>query len=506
MKLFMLRVCLLSCATLLFPSASAATRLGSDTEAPPQRLALLIGNSAYAHVNSLKNPKNDVDQLAAKLKTLGFQTDVQYDLDHDQFVDALSSFQNKIEPGGIALFYYSGHGTQLGGTNYLIPINMASGANAVTVQGSGISLTLVRNALSNAKLSLIVLDACRSSLNLAAKGPVEGLAAFVSRGALIAYAADEGQAASDNDSEDLSLFTKHLINELDKHDETLCQLFGGIRAAVDEASGHVQFPFVYDGVIGDFVFNRTTTRESEELAFVSKKVGGSSVWTKIKDSENPNDFAAYLAPRGWDNSHASIADDRLSALMSSTAKAAGVVPLGTQEPPEITALANQGERLFYEGAYTQASIAYEKLIAARPSSTAALYDYATCLLHLGRYDDAIQLFSKTADTDPKFPWSHFNRGVAHHLKGNFTEAIADYDRAVELRPNFALGYNNLALAKRDAGDLTGAQYDAQKAVALDPHYAPAFFNSAKIWAGLGDTTTAYHFKEAGKKLAVPQQF
>jgi tetratricopeptide (TPR) repeat protein len=484
--------------------SDASTRLGNDTEAPPQRLALLIGNSNYTSLNPLKNPKNDVDQLSARLKQLGFVTTVKYDLDHDNFVTALAEFGTKIEPGGIALFYYSGHGVQLAGTNYLIPVNMQSAANAVAVQGTGISLSLVRNALGSSRLSLIILDACRTLLHFSVKGPTEGLAAFFSRGALVAYAADEGQAASDNDTENVSLFTKHLIKELEKRDETLCDLFGGVRQAVDVASGHVQFPFIYDGVIGDFVFNRNTTGESRKLAAASDKIGRTKLWTTIQDSDNPNDFAAFLLPRFSDKGHVKVAEARLSSLMSSTAKATGVVPLVGEERPEVVALANQGERLFYEKAYTEAVKTYEKLFALSPSDVSVIYDLATCLLYSGKHDEAIGLLSKALSVNSDFPWAYFNRGVAYHLKGDAKKAIDDYTIALQHRPGYAVGYNNLALAKRDTGDLTGAEVDAQKAIALDPFYAPAFFNRAKIAAGLGNGTAAVGYVAKGKDLTIPE--
>lgn len=488
-------------------ASQTPTRLGTDTEAPPQRLALLVGNSKYQNLNPLKNPKNDVDRLANRLQDLGFQTSIAYDLNHDDFVDALSAFQNKIAPGDIALFYYSGHGAQLGGANYLIPVTMPSGASSTAVRGSGISLTLIREALSSAKLSLIVLDACRTVLNLPAKGSSDGLAPFFSRGSLVAYAADEGQSASDNDTEDLSLFTKHLISELDKRNENLCQLFGSVRKAVDAASGHVQFPFVYDGVIGDFVFNHTTTEESRKLSSVSNTVGRTKVWNTIQESDNPNDFAAFLAPGFSDKKHVKAAEDRLSSLMSSTAKAVGLVSVDTQDaPPEVIAMANQGERLFYEKAYKQALKIYDKLLALRPSDSLVMYDYATCLLHLGRQEGAIQFFSKAIDLNPAFPWAYYNRGVAYHLSGKLTQAIDDYTGALKRRPNYALGYNNLALAKRDAGDLPGAEQDVEKAIALDSNYAPAFFNSAKISMDIGKVAAAASYQDKGKLLTVPAQF
>jgi tetratricopeptide (TPR) repeat protein len=483
------------------------TRLGTDTEAPPQRLALLIGNAKYEHLNQLKNPRNDVNQLDAKLRQLGFQTVVAYDLNHDDFVQTLSAFQNKIAPGDIALFYYSGHGVQLGGANYLIPIGMQSGANPVTLQGSGISLTLVRNALSSARMSLIILDACRTVFNLPAKGPLDGLAPFYGRGALVAYAADEGQSASDNDAEDLSLFTKHLVSEMDKRDETLCQLFGNVRESVDLASGHVQFPFVYDGVIGDFVFNHATTEESRKLSIMSNTVGRTKLWTTIQASENPNDFAAYLSPGVSDKKYARVAEDRLSTLMSSTAKAVGLVPVNGQDiPAEVVAIGNHGERLFYEKAYAQASKTYERLVKLRPEDGVVLYDYATCLLHLARYDDAIKLFSTAIAIDPTFPWAYYNRGVSHHLKGDLAAAIDDYSETLKHRPNFALGYNNLALAKRDVGDFTGAKVSVEQAIELNSSYAPAFFNSAKISKSIGKADAAAMYEDKGKLLTVPEKF
>jgi tetratricopeptide (TPR) repeat protein len=486
--------------------AASQTRLGTDTEAPPQRLALLVGNSTYQHVNKLKNPQNDVDQMAARLKVLGFQTDVKYDLDHDGFVTAVSEFQNKIEPGAIVLFYYSGHGVQVAGTNYLIPVTMPAGANAATLTGIGISLNWLRDHLDGAKLSLIILDACRTLANVPAKGQNNGLAPLFARGSLIAYAADEGQSASDNDTEDLSLFTKHLIEELKKSDENLCQLFAGVRAAVDQASSHVQFPFVYDGVIGEFVFNRATTGESQKLAKIFDTQGSTMAWSTIRNSDNPNDFAAFIGKEAKDKGRLKVASARLSTLMASTAKAVAVVPLSTQEPPHIIAIANQGERLFYERAYAPALATYKQLLELRSSDVAVLYDYATCLLHLGRNDEAIQFFTKALELDHDFPWAYNNRGVAQHLNGSFAAAIEDYDQTLKRRPNYALAYNNLALAKREAGDLNGADVDAAKAITLDSHYAPAYFNRATILSTHGDVAAAAQYMDKGKMLTLPSQF
>jgi tetratricopeptide (TPR) repeat protein len=380
---------------------------------------------------------------------------------------------------------------------------MPKSPTSAQLTGIGIPLPWLRQHLDGAKLSLVILDACRSLANVSAKGPTEGLAPFFARGSLIAYAADEGQTANDNDSEDVSLFTKHLIVELSKADETLCQLFGGVRSAVDQASSHVQFPFVYDGVIGEFVFNRATTSESKKLSAISNSSGWNQAWVSIKDSDDPNDFAALVGTGPQHASYTRVASERLSTLMSFTAKAVGIVPLKAQEAPELIAIANQAERLFYERAYKKALETYQKLVSHEPTEVEVLYDYATCLLHLGRNDEAIHFFTEALKLDPDFPWAYHNRGVAHHLKGSLKAAIDDYDEALKRRPSNALIYNNLALAKRQFGDLPGADSDAKESLSLDPHYAPAYYNRVTILLSTGDAEAAAHYKNEGKILTVP---
>jgi len=481
--------------------ANAATRLGTDTEAPPQRIALLIGNTNYDHLNTLKNPKNDVDEMAKKLGLLGFQTVVKYDLKHDDFVLAVSDFENQIAPGAIALFYYSGHGVQVSGTNYLIPTNMPKAPSENTIEGIGISLPSVRRALNAARLSLIILDACRTAPVGSLKGTLTGLAPFSARGALVAYAADEDQAADDNDAESISLFTKFLLQEFDKQNETLCEFFSNVRQAVDTASQHVQFPFVYDGVIGEFVFNRSTTTALKEVIHFSDEV---AVWKRVQAADDPNYYAAALSPEAPKSKHVKFILDRLREQMSDTVKATGVIPLKAESvPPELVPLGNQASRLFYEGAYVKAVKEYESLLQQRQNDPVILYDYGTCLVHLGRYADAIKAFTQALAIDSNLAWAANNRGVANHLLGNVAAATSDYSEAIIKAPSTALLNNNLAVALRQHGELDEAKSHVQTAINLDPAYAPAFFNNAEIYDGLGDKAAASDLQKTGERLTIP---
>jgi tetratricopeptide (TPR) repeat protein len=243
---------------------------------------------------------------------------------------------------------------------------------------------------------------------------------------------------------------------------------------------------------------------TSKLSGLINSVDRLKIWDTIQSSNDPNDFAAYLVLKNSQQEHAQAAEIRLKDLMSSTVKAVGLQPLEAQGlPPETSAIARQGERLFYEGAYTEAEKEFKKLLLTRPSDPLVIYDYATCLLHLNRPDEATELLSHSADLNPAFPWSYFNRGVARYLAGNSRQAIDDFQLALEHKPDYAPGYNNLALAKRDAGDFKGAEEAVSTAKALNPFYAPTFFNSAVIFFDLGTTSAALADQKRGETLIIP---
>lgn len=484
---------------------ASAPRLGMDAEAPPQRLALLIGNSQYTNFNHLQNPPNDVNALAAKLSNLGFKSTVKHDLSRQDMVNALVDFQLQIAPGDIALFYYSGHGIQVQGTNYLIPIDMPKPSSNLTIQTSGIDLPTVRSAIAASKLSFIILDACRTISNLPTKGPSPGLAAMTARGSLIAFAADEGQTASDNDAEGNSLFTKFLMAELDKPDVLLCELFTAIRTDVDGASAHAQFPFIYDGIIGDFVFNKQTNQEVTKLNTLATTSSPEQIYKSLEAKQTPSGLAAFIA-RFPTSSSTSSAKALLSNLMSSTTKAAGNAPIeANSESPTLNSLAMTADRLYKENAYPQALTAYNQLIAAKPSDPWISYNRANTLLQLHQYDDAIKGFDQAIQLKPDYAWAYYNRGVARHLAGDMKGAIADYTIALNMMPTYAAGYNNRSIAERESGDLVSAEKDARKAIELDPNYAPAYFNASVVYEKNHKADKAREVLAEANNLTIPKK-
>jgi uncharacterized caspase-like protein len=132
-----------------------------------KRIALVIGNSAYRNVARLDNPKNDASLMAETLRGLGFTligNGAQIDLDKAAFDDVLQKFGNQLVGADVALFYYAGHGIQVRGSNYLVPVNANPAREAdVLLQMVDTALVLAAMEGSGTKLNMVLLDACRNN-------------------------------------------------------------------------------------------------------------------------------------------------------------------------------------------------------------------------------------------------------------------------------------------------------------------------------------------------------
>jgi uncharacterized caspase-like protein len=131
-----------------------------------KRIALVVGNSAYKNVTPLDNPRNDASLMADTLRALGFAVvgGAQLDVDKTQFDRAVQSFSDQIQGADVGLFYYAGHGVQVRGSNYLVPVT------ANPTRESDVDFQLVDTALvlrhmegAGTKLNIVILDACRNN-------------------------------------------------------------------------------------------------------------------------------------------------------------------------------------------------------------------------------------------------------------------------------------------------------------------------------------------------------
>jgi caspase domain-containing protein len=230
------------------------------------RIALVVGNSAYESVPALANPERDARLVAATLKRTGFDAvTLLTDLRKDQLVGALQKFALEADKADWAVIYYAGHGMEVGGTNYLVPIN-AKIASDRDINFEAVPLEQVLNAAERAKkLHLVILDACRDNpfkarmkrtLTIASRSVSTGLAAIEPEaGTLVVYAAKDGQQASDGDGIN-SPFALAFVKEVQVPGIEVRRLFDLVRDDVMEFTDRQQQPFSYGSISGrqDFYF------------------------------------------------------------------------------------------------------------------------------------------------------------------------------------------------------------------------------------------------------------
>jgi uncharacterized caspase-like protein len=240
------------------PPAAPAARVPAE-----KRVALVIGNSDYAAVARLSNPRRDADAVAASLRRIGFRTvTLEADLSRDKLVRALRAFQDEAETADWAMIYYAGHGIEVGGVNYLVPID-ARLKDDRDVQDEAVPLDRLLSAIEGAKkLRLVVLDACRDNpfvaqmrRSVGTRSIGRGLARIEPEGGtLVAYAAKHGQVALDGDGAN-SPFVGALVRHLQTPGLEINKLFRLVRDDVMAATGRKQEPFVYGSLPGeDFFF------------------------------------------------------------------------------------------------------------------------------------------------------------------------------------------------------------------------------------------------------------
>ena len=231
------------------------------------RKALIFGNNQYSTVSPLSNAVADAKAMADKLSLIGYEVTENYDVERTDMLDTLRKFTYSVKSGDEVVFFYAGHGVELGGRNYLLPTDIR-GDDALQVQDDAIELQRILDDMtrSKAKFTLAVVDACRDnpfkSRGRAIGG--RGLApTSAATGQMIIFSAGTGQQALDKlneaDKSPNGLFTRIFIDEMTQPNVPIDRVVKQVRQRVvrlAESVGHEQVPAIYDQVVGDFFFVR----------------------------------------------------------------------------------------------------------------------------------------------------------------------------------------------------------------------------------------------------------
>src|SRR5450631_1927940 len=238
------------------PGSAPAANLPS---VPERRVALVIGNSAYQTVGGLPNTTNDARAIAEVLKADGFTSvRIILDMTRASMIASLNDFQREADTSDWAVVYYAGHGMEVSGANYLVPIDAKLGDDR-DIQDEAVSVDRILSAVENAKkLRLVMLDACRDNpflkrmhRSIATRSISRGLAAIEPMGAtLIVFAAKDGETAEDGTGGH-SPFAASLIKRLQQPTIEINKLFRLVTSDVLKATGNQQRPFVYGSLPGE---------------------------------------------------------------------------------------------------------------------------------------------------------------------------------------------------------------------------------------------------------------
>lgn len=238
-----------------------------------RRVALVIGNSAYLHTTALANPRNDAVAMGAALKKLGFDVVEGFDLDKGSFDAMVDRFTRALKAVDVALFFYAGHGMQVSGRNYLVPVD-AKLTTIAALDDEMVRLDLVHETMvQRAQTSLLFFDACRDNpmvRNLARTfGPHtpevgRGLAAVQSdAGTLISFSTQPGNVALDGSGPN-SPFSAALVRQLSASAEDLSTILIAVRNDVMSQTDRKQVPWEHSALTQRFYFNAPGSRPRPE--------------------------------------------------------------------------------------------------------------------------------------------------------------------------------------------------------------------------------------------------
>jgi hypothetical protein len=311
---------------LLTITATCAAVMASLTPSLAQapgdlRVALVIGNAAYAGTAALANPGNDASAMGETLRSLGFTVVEIKDGSKLQMHDAIGRVKATLQgKQAIGMLYYAGHGLQLDWRNYMVPVD-AKLSKPADVPEQTVDIAQVIDAFKSAgnRMNIVVLDACRDN-PFAGTATGKGLAQLdAPMGTFLAYATAPGNVAEDGDAKSANgLYTKYLLEELKKPTAKIEDVFKRVRLNVRKQSQGRQIPWESTSLEDDFFFNaglRPTQKLSDsekDKAFTTEKAD----WDKIKDSKNVDDFYSFLKtyPNGNING---LAQSKLEQLQKS---------------------------------------------------------------------------------------------------------------------------------------------------------------------------------------------
>jgi len=437
-----------------------------------QKFALVIGNANYANFGRLNNTLNDAADMADALEGLGFIiVDKLFDAGLVEMENATVKLKRHLSesPDSYGFLFYSGHGIQWEGENYLIPADANIPGTAYLRQRT-VSVRSVLGDLNQAKnaLNIVVLDACRNFPVAWTRTPNVGLTAVdAPADSIIMLAAAAGKTASDADATRRNgLFTSYLLANLKIPGLEVSEVFNRTKKDVIEASKTDQRPVIYPDYVGPIYLG---SRPSPETTLAT----GSLSTTSVTDARFYFDRGEMFRERNaWEYAIIEYNDAIESDRNFGEAYRA------------------RGIAYYNENDYEAAIADFNQDIRINPRLALSYYNMGVVYADKLDYDTAIVNFNQALVIKPDFVEAYFERGLAHLSIQNYNNAINDYIKAIEIDSNWAEAYFNRGLAYISIKDYEAAIVDFTQVIEINPNWAEAYHNRGVAYQQKGDMNNA----------------
>ncbi len=472
-----------------------------------RRVALVIGNSAYKAA-PLKNPVNDARDIAASLKALGFEVTLLPDATHKQMEAAVREFGLSLRQGGVGLFYYAGHGIQVGGENYLVPVDAVIQTESDVKFGS-LNAGLVLGKMEDAgnALNIVILDACRNNpFARSFRSAEAGLAKMdAPTGSIIAYATAPGSVASDGVGKN-GVYTRHLLETMRTPGLSITDVFMRVRMGVVADTAKKQVPWESSSLTGYFYltggpqgtapvaaatapFSAVAPASAPTPAPVAIKPAPAPALPALdikaekrrlaeeaqrlkREKQELAEVQSLQAERDrLETERQKLEQAKVYALGSRPKQAPAAAPAAV---PQAGAHAAQLAQLARAG-LPDARTYFERAVQARPEDNDARAGLAIAQVFAGRGEDARYQLQRLEESGAQSAAVRVAKGLLLGLAGS-QDSQYQMNRALEDGADRALVYLCLATAAERAGDLERglklmADYSAQVPEAERGEYA-----------------------------------
>lgn len=469
--------------------ALMATRAAAAVVQEP-RHALVVGNAAYQSA-PLLNSVNDATAVAKVLEKAGFKVDLKLNASQKQLQDAVTSFGDKLRGGGAGLFYFAGHGVQIKGRNFLMPVGAdIKREDEVPYKAVDVQQVLDKMETAKNRVNVVILDACRDNpfagVARSSRSGAGGLSQMDAPiGSLLAFATSPGAVASDGKGSN-GLYTQHLLANIERPGMSIEEVFKRTRLGVRLDSNGQQVPWENTSLEGDFYFFPPSP---------TAKAGPTTIATP------PGVEHIARAERAYELLRQGQIDDAERIFRA----------LASAGHPEVVWMGREGmaEVLLARRDLPAALAEANDIIAKAPTRSAAYLIRGRAQAEAGQAQAAQASLQQAASqqTAADFSWQKSGALVAVgnlQRKSDPQAAVKSYERASRENPQSVEAWSNLAVALSESGQSARAQQVIEKAKALDPNDAMTLALARQIQDNLAqeqDRARQAYVDDAVKELS-----